>query len=266
MSHQCDFVQEAQTTDQSLTTWWACQGQGEHAHVLPPNAQGKGPWIQRPSQPSPALQPPSRPLQAPRGGEESRAPEIARNAVQPIFKASGVGIGRKLLTAPSPDENILLWLDLVERQTGKPFILDGDAFCVVEEVSEVVEAVTEEERAKELCDVYVASLVSVKLIERLGFKAKARILPGAEERSCLELLAIASGRLACFCRKAKTPERAQAALDSALTASLAIKRELVRLGLPFEQSVEKVLDTLDKRLQDGYQMNAAGSAIKRADQ
>lgn len=193
---------------------------------------------------------------------EGQAPTIAQEPAQAPPKSR-----RVWLKAASPDENILLWLDLVEKQTGKPFILEGDAFCVMEEVGEFVEARSLAEAEDALCDTYVATLVSEELVKRGGFGGiAAEILPGSDSKACLEILATFCGRLAEFCRKQKTDARAKACADSSLTAKLAIKRELARLGLSFEESIEKVLDVLDKRLQDGYQMNAHGSAIKKSDQ
>ncbi len=184
----------------------------------------------------------------------------------PVLALKSPAPARVWLKAPSPDENILLWMNLVEKQTGKPFILEGDAYCIVEEIGEGAEASSLEEYEDALCDTYVATLVGEELLRRSWQDRPQKILPEGEKRSCLENLAVFAGRLAEYCRKPKTEERAQATFDSSLTAKLAIKRELSRLGLQFESSVEKVLNVLDKRLQDGYQMNAAGSAIKKQDQ
>lgn len=224
------------------------------------------PWHedpQVPGRPCPASQSPFRASSLPRASPKTEGGQKARNAVELVYKPAG----RVWLKAASPDENILLWLDLVEKQTGKPFILEGDAFCIIEEVGEYAEGRNLAEVEDALCDSYVATLVGDELLKRQGWaEIAAKLVPGGEQRSCLENLSVFTGRLANYCRKPKTEERARRVVDASLTAKLAIKRELAGLGLTFEGSIEKVLDVLDKRLQDGYQMNAAGSAIKKVDQ
>lgn len=224
------------------------------------------PWHQdpgAPGKPCPASQSPFKGLNRLQAQAKADGGLKAQAAIGLIYKASP----RRFLTAPSPDENILLWLDLVEKQTGKPFILEGDAFCIIEEVGEYAEGRDLAEVEDALCDSYVATLVGDELLKRQGWSGiQPKLVPGGEARSCLENLSVFTGRLANYCRKPRTEERARRVVESSFTAKLAIKRELAGLGLSFEKSIEKVLDTLDKRLQDGYQMNAAGSAIKKADQ
>lgn len=186
------------------------------------------------------------------------------SASEALFKGSP----RRFLNAPSPDENIRLWLKLVEEQTKKQFQIDGDFACVVEEIGEGVEASSLPALEDALCDTYVATLVSEELILRhfpALTKIRLALVPDSDAKTYLELAAIFAGRLANYVRKPKTEDRALAVLGASFTAKAAIKRELDRVGLAWGTSIQKVLDVLDKRLETGYTMNHAGSAVKNAD-
>lgn len=236
------------------------------------------PWHPQPSGvPCAASQTPYRAAIGPAPGQ---AVQTAQNAVKsspegPVlaYKASH----RTFLIEPSPDANIKLWMDLVEEQSkkagGEPLNLAGDAYCIMEELGEAVEAMFNDDQPMVedgLCDSYVAIHVGELLLRReffavSGYAAKIQpwdSLPGTS------ICSIAVGRLASWIRKPKkrTPEKAKAVLDSLLTAKAAIKRDVVKeLGVPWNDAIGRVLDILDKRLGEGYTM-VNGAAVKASDQ
>ncbi len=224
------------------------------------------PWHPRPSGvPCPASQSPYR------AAIPGQALETAQNAVKAsvtLIKPSS----RAFLREDSPDANIRLWLDLVEKQTGKPFNLDGDAYCIAEELGETIEAMHRDDNDQVedgLCDTYVATYVAELLLRREVFAVSgysARVQPW-DSLSGPNICAIFAGRLASYVRKPakRNPERAKWVLDSLVTAKAALKRDIKELGPDWNTSMGKVLDILDGRLQEGYTMNAAGSAIKSSD-
>lgn len=178
---------------------------------------------------------------------------------------------RAWLKAPTAEANIALWLDLVEKQTGKPFNLDGDAYCIAEELGETVEAMFRHDQAEVedgLCDTYVASHVADLLLRRENETVKdyaPRLQVAWSKLDVASICAIFAGRLASYVRKPakKTTARAQGVLDALHTSRSAIRREL---GSNFNDAMGRVLDILDKRLGEGYQMNSHGSAVKKSDQ
>lgn len=180
------------------------------------------------------------------------------------------GSGRRFLTLPGPDANIHYWFDLVEKQTGEPFQIDGDAHVVAEELGETLEAIARGDQAQVedgLCDTYVTAVVAEILLRRgdLALQGYKPVLQPWDSLSGPNICAIFSGRLGSYVRKPKTTARAQWVLDSLLTAKAAVQRDIKELGVEWPVAIGKVLDILDGRLVTGYKMSAKGSAIKAAD-
>ena len=215
-----------------------------------------------------ASQTPFRALQRQGAGSQAHAAPTGSGASQVLLKPIP---GRQFLKAASPEENILLWMDLVEKQTGKPFILDGDLASVVEETGETVEARHRgdlPEVLDGLCDNYVATLVAEELIKREWTSTSfgPQVEASWSSLSITEICAISNGRLANYVRKPRTQERALKALVGSLSCRAAIRREIAALGAGWISSMDKVLDILDGRLAAGYVMNDKGSALKKVDQ
>lgn len=175
---------------------------------------------------------------------------------------------RQYLTSPDNDANIMLWHEECEAQMGEQMQANGDFQCMVEEAGEFALAWSDNDKegvADALCDYYVAAFVMERLIRREHGEVTVSSVVVDWCDDPVSIFLQVNGIVANYLRKPKDDMKTEAVLSYLRAGRLAARRTAAYAGLDWDDEMSKVLWGLDKRLREGYKMNADGSAIKSTD-
>jgi len=182
-------------------------------------------------------------------------------------------VTRTYLTHQDDGENIRLWAETVEKQTGKPILVKGAALCLGEELGELEKALSKGDQAAAMDaigDIHVAATCLSRAVRNHHLTGKAMSLESIQVLSISYRATVTTVMAGAMCEVARkgirSPEEAEKILIIAHQARTFVRRLAQDLGYNFHECVEMVLDQLDKRLVQGYTMSEDGSAIKKSDQ